>query len=417
MPNVTEQPPKSPRTWRPMALWIAGILLALGLAWFIGAVVVPVWQVRSVLKRGPIGHICDKPIGALGGPDRAARKLDLYLRMPHWLASERKTAVAILGHCGSGRVPALSRVLRDQREAVHVRETAARGLAETADLGQAELRAALRSPDSTVRLLATGTLYFFAPVPEIEAMLDDPDPAVRRRALGVFYACFSCRGDSRLALSAMCRAVRHPLPDVRRRSAAELGALWIVICQRDGQQEAGAALAGGIDDPDLAVRVSVARSLSKYGPQPEKQRAIFRAGLACDDPLARAESASGLCGGKVWTDEMAPLLITALGDRNPLVQICAAQTLGSHGGQRAVGPLMALLAATEQRIDSKETAGFRFDVEASTRLAAIRALGFLGSVAAEAVPAIEPLLNDSAPALRAAAAEALKKIRGEKPKP
>jgi len=32
-----------------MAAWTAAILLALGLAWFVGAVVVPVWQVRKVL--------------------------------------------------------------------------------------------------------------------------------------------------------------------------------------------------------------------------------------------------------------------------------------------------------------------------------------------------------------------------------
>ena len=40
MPDVAEQPAKPVRTWRPMALWSAGILLVLGLLWFIGAVVV-----------------------------------------------------------------------------------------------------------------------------------------------------------------------------------------------------------------------------------------------------------------------------------------------------------------------------------------------------------------------------------------
>jgi hypothetical protein len=47
-PSADPAPPL--RTWRPMAAWTGAILLALGLAWFVGAVVVPVWQVRSGLK-------------------------------------------------------------------------------------------------------------------------------------------------------------------------------------------------------------------------------------------------------------------------------------------------------------------------------------------------------------------------------
>jgi hypothetical protein len=39
MPEVTDQPAKPLRTWRPMVLWTAGILLALGSAWFATAVV------------------------------------------------------------------------------------------------------------------------------------------------------------------------------------------------------------------------------------------------------------------------------------------------------------------------------------------------------------------------------------------
>jgi hypothetical protein len=33
-----DQPAKPLRTWRPMILWTAAILLALGLAWFVAAV-------------------------------------------------------------------------------------------------------------------------------------------------------------------------------------------------------------------------------------------------------------------------------------------------------------------------------------------------------------------------------------------
>ncbi|MBN2130871.1 MAG: hypothetical protein JW741_15320, partial [Sedimentisphaerales bacterium] len=46
MPDVGDRPPSPRRTWVPMTLWASSILLALGLAWFVGAVVVPVWRVR-----------------------------------------------------------------------------------------------------------------------------------------------------------------------------------------------------------------------------------------------------------------------------------------------------------------------------------------------------------------------------------
>ena len=40
MPEAGEQTTKPPRTWRPMAAWTGALLLALGLVWFVAAVVV-----------------------------------------------------------------------------------------------------------------------------------------------------------------------------------------------------------------------------------------------------------------------------------------------------------------------------------------------------------------------------------------
>ncbi len=39
MPEVTDQPAKSMRTWRPITLWSAGIVLTLGSIWVIVAAV------------------------------------------------------------------------------------------------------------------------------------------------------------------------------------------------------------------------------------------------------------------------------------------------------------------------------------------------------------------------------------------
>ena len=95
-----------------MALWTAGLLLLLGLIWFVAAVVVPVWQVRSTVKkysqgwseRNPGGRenvydLIDPMIPKLGGSKRAARRLGLYLRLPEVIAPRKKDAFSLLGKC------------------------------------------------------------------------------------------------------------------------------------------------------------------------------------------------------------------------------------------------------------------------------------------------------------------------------
>ncbi len=87
---------------RTIITWSAIMFTVLALAWFVGAWVVPVWQVRAVLRKtAPLAVINssdnfspDKkslneeilerydPIGQLGGPRRASRSLTMYLQMP-----------------------------------------------------------------------------------------------------------------------------------------------------------------------------------------------------------------------------------------------------------------------------------------------------------------------------------------------
>jgi hypothetical protein len=108
---VTEPSSTPPlRTWRPMAFWTAALLLALGLIWFVAAVVVPVWQVRAIVKP----YVDDRGDGAatawilnhygaiheLGGPVEARRKLTVYLHAPSALAPGKLTATQLLQYCG-----------------------------------------------------------------------------------------------------------------------------------------------------------------------------------------------------------------------------------------------------------------------------------------------------------------------------
>lgn len=156
MTEPSAQPAKPRRTFLPMALWTAGILLVLGLAWFIGAVVVPVWQVRPVLEEmwdGAHSHAvsfqvtgepltdygaaqalsgeteaADRALVRLGGQDRAVGKLRLYLRLPSSLAPHKNMAVIVLGQCYSRALSALREASRSRDQAVRRIAAAEMGL-------------------------------------------------------------------------------------------------------------------------------------------------------------------------------------------------------------------------------------------------------------------------------------------------
>ncbi len=119
----TSAPPAPPlRTWRPMVAWTLGILAILGLAWFVGAVAVPVWQVRTIVKSWEggryhpmyTGRFFTYEIAQLGGPASASRKLGIYLRTRIGSSANRLVATAILGECGDPAVPELQRLLGDE---------------------------------------------------------------------------------------------------------------------------------------------------------------------------------------------------------------------------------------------------------------------------------------------------------------
>jgi len=120
-----------PRTWRPMAMWSAGILLALGLVWFVTAVVVPVWQVRKIapLYTPPSYDGMDSFLWELDwgqfrqpywGDPAPAKNVELYLRMPDWVAPSKESAVCMLYDCGQGGVPVLARALENRRVPVRM---------------------------------------------------------------------------------------------------------------------------------------------------------------------------------------------------------------------------------------------------------------------------------------------------------
>jgi HEAT repeat protein len=166
---VTEpaDPPAPPlRTWRPMAAWTAGILLAAGLVWFVAAVVVPVWQVRAAVRRTRDGvhpwnwypqAEMEREVRGLGSPEQATGRLLLYLRLPWRWAPDRTRAVHMLGFCGPSAAPPLLKLLGSRDH--NTRAAAALALGETKDPRAVDSLAAFLDDRYVDSLLAAAEQY------------------------------------------------------------------------------------------------------------------------------------------------------------------------------------------------------------------------------------------------------------------
>jgi hypothetical protein len=140
-----------------MVLWSVGILLALGLTWFVAAVVVPVWQVHQIVRRVTAGDATE--VARLGGPNAALSKALLYLRLTKGRSSERWRVAGLLGYCGKGAIPAAIRLLEDTTEDTGVRTRAAGCLGKLGDPRAVEtLIASLRDDVPYVRESAASAL-------------------------------------------------------------------------------------------------------------------------------------------------------------------------------------------------------------------------------------------------------------------
>jgi len=185
MPDTTDQPAPPPRTWRPMALWSAAIVAALGLAWFVAAVVVPACRTRRLVELYSTAGIGDKVavaedvIRELGGPENAVSRLAQYVRLPARLAPRKYDGLMLIAYCaraprlasrrydappGAPAPSVLLLVAGERRPAAHV---AIKALEDLLGTGSAEVR-----QHSATALGWLG----------LEDLLEDADPSVRAAA-------------------------------------------------------------------------------------------------------------------------------------------------------------------------------------------------------------------------------------------
>jgi len=420
--------PRPLRTWGPMALWSAGILLALGLAWFVAAVVVPVWQTRAAVQ-----HVYDKlapwygaggfgvtaareqelkaAVDKLGGPESTARRLGLYLMLPEWTDAgsradtyfdmldpgPRKEAFSVLSFCGPYGVPVLTHHLRDSNSSRRYEAAIALGhIGPEACQAVGQLIKCLSDPEVMPRLAAAMAIGKIGPaahsaVPVLAGLTSsDADADVRERACESLGAI----GDPR-AVPALVKALADSEDRVRSTAAESLGRLGIKA------RKAVPTLAAALGDGNSQVRKAAAESLSSMSPGVKAAVPALSEALSDENAYVRWASAEALGREGTAAAEAVPALVKALKHEDFRTRWEAAQALGQIGeaSGEAVPALIDLLQDYQCADD------------------AATALGRIGHRAKPAIPALERCASQGDERLRSAAAEALKKIRGEEPKP
>lgn len=217
---------------RAAVIWAtAGILLILGLAVFIVAVVVPLRQTHEAVRACMAGQIDGYEVVArLGGEERAAHQLATYLRLPKWMKAYRRGPALLLGMIGPKAresVPALVEALGDSD--VDVRAAAASALGQIGS----EARDA---------------------VPPLVKAVEDEDSSVRQDAI---WALGEMGQEASEAVPALVEALGDAKTGVRWSAARSLGRIG------PAAKETVPALEKLLNDPDMQIRAAAAEALEK----------------------------------------------------------------------------------------------------------------------------------------------------------
>ncbi|MHC4199519.1 MAG: HEAT repeat domain-containing protein [Planctomycetota bacterium] len=246
----------------------------------------------------------------------------------------RKQAVRELRALESAEaVPALIKALSDPDIDRKVsRALVMIGRAEPHDAAR-PLIGALRDPDARMRGLAAlvlGQMRSREPVPALVQALADPDRRVRRSAARAIAKI----GD-RVATKALVGVLKDPDASVRTAAAEALGDI--------GDPAGVEPLAAMLNDTDSNVRY---RAVGALGGIPgEASRRAVQSALKDDDADVREEAARIL---RPPADARDSFWREVQDGRTPRSRALAAIGLGVFGDQRAVGPLIDLLASTEK---------------------------------------------------------------------
>jgi len=268
-----------------------------------------------------------------------------------------------------------------------------RAARELAKLGPAAagavpaLTAAVEDGDQAVREAAVQAFAAFGPtaVAPLIHFLSHPDKYVRRNAT---WGLGKLGPHARSAMASLCSALHDPDPRTASGAAQALGNM--------GAAAAVPALMEALRGTNVVLCRLAAKALSQIGPPAVP---TLLAHLRHHDPFVRGEAAVAVG----WIGAAAAAAVPAL------LEMVRA---GTPGPRRTPEPHAYPGSGIGTPIASPqemEPGG----AEETSRLAAVTALGRIGAAAAEAIPALLAVVEESVEQLRTAAEVALRQIRGE----
>lgn len=296
--------------------------------------------------------------GRIGG--EKSHKL-LAEAIGHWHRSVRGHAVLAASRLPADRASALlNKVLADPSR--KVREDAVRAAGRLSALPA--LKKFVANPSMSTRYCAVDALGVAGgdkATDILESLLtNDPDPAMRRRALS---AMTRIGGDRIFKIISGLAAGKTNGRDIRTHAVSCLG--------RVGREKALGQLGGLLGDGNVNIRFAAVSALASVGP-----KAIPLLAKAVDDNDDRvcmqAIKSIGMVGGSA----AAKLLADALGDDDEYFRAAAAAALGEAGGEVALPILRKALG----------------DSDSLVRAAVVKALGRCG--VAGALTLLEKAVSD-----------------------
>ena len=340
------------RTSKSLTMWVSvAMLAAIGLFWFGGAIVWPLWQVESTLSGAGVGT-GDLPgkgedvVERLGGADNAARKLRLYFRAPGSVGSHKVRAVLLMGYCEDQCVDDLFAVRQHSNPQVrNAVWTALYHAGPHASQLIPNLIECLGGDDKIESVRASRILS------RIGA------PAVDPLVYAVKHEAGSARELAVLALSAMREQTAPILVDLLKEDSHEIVALCARALGFSGSREVVPHVVGLLDHNSDRVRGEAVRALGNlyYGRNemiglvlpmlhdtspwvrastcsalrmmsPNDTKILKKVSLLLDDnsPDVRLEALNSLSGGKYRSPEIASTIRRLARDKNAMIQSACA---------------------------------------------------------------------------------------------
>ena len=270
-----------------------------------------------------------------------------------------------------------------------------RAARELAKLGPAAagalpaLTAAVEDGDQAVREAAVQAFAALGPtaVAPLVQFLSHSDKYVRRNAT---WGLGKLGPHARSAMASLCAALHDPDPRTASGAAQALGNMGAAAAS------AVPALMEALRGTNVVLCRLAAKALSQIGPAAVPTLLVH---LRHHDPFVRGEAAVAVG----WIGATAAAAVPALLEMVRAGTPAPRRTPEPHA---YAGSGIGTPIASPQE---QEPGG----AEETSRLAAVTALGRIGAAAAEAIPALIAVVEESVEQLRTAAEIALRQIRGE----